>query len=65
MDVADGAARVEVAGDGQSRRTDDLCVEAKVFGLGGLIESSVEKELRRARAKEYAFLTRWVEKHGP
>jgi len=65
MDVADGAARVELAGDGQSRRTDDFCVEAKVFGLGGLIESSVEKELRRARAKEYAFLTRWVEKHGP
>ncbi len=59
-----GTVRVEAAGDGHCRRTDDFCIEAKMFGLGGLVESSVEKELRRARAQEYAFLTRWLEKPG-
>ena len=59
-----GTVRVEAAGEGHCRRTDDFCIEAKRFGLGGLIESSIEKELRSARAKECAFLTRWVEKRG-
>jgi hypothetical protein len=55
-----GTVRVEAAGDGRCRRTDDFSIEAKLFGLGGLIESSIEKELQTARAKEYAFLARWV-----
>jgi len=56
-----GTVRVEATGDGHCRRTDNFSIEAKIFGLGGLIESSIEKELRSARAKEYAFLSRWVE----
>ena len=56
-----GTVRVEASGDGHCRRTDDFTVEAKIFGLGGLIESSIDKELQSARAKEYAFLRRWVE----
>ncbi|MGB5698154.1 MAG: DUF2505 domain-containing protein [Polyangiales bacterium] len=59
-----GTVRVEASGDGHCRRTDDFTVEAKLFGLGGLIESTIDKELQSARAKEYAFLTRWVEKRG-
>lgn len=59
-----GTVRVEVSGDGHCRRTDDFSVEARIFGLGGLIESSIEKELQSARAKEYAFFTRWLEKRG-
>ena len=59
-----GTVRIEASGDGHCRRTDDFSVEAKVFGLGGLIESSIEKELQSARAKEYAFLKRWVDKRG-
>jgi hypothetical protein len=55
-----GTVHVEAAGDGRCRRTDDFSIEAKLFGLGGLIESSIEKELQTARAKEYAFLARWV-----
>jgi|GEM_PF-1927164 len=51
---------VEASGDAQCRRTDHFSVEAKLFGLGGLIESSIEKELQSARAKEYAFLKRWI-----
>jgi len=61
-----GTVRIEATGDGHCRRTDEFSVEAKLFGLGSLIESSIEKELLSARAKEYAFLGRWVfdEKSG-
>ena len=59
-----GTVRIEASGDGHCRRTDNFTVEAKIFGLRGLIESSIEKELQTARAKEYAFFTRWVEKRG-
>jgi len=59
-----GTARIEPSGDGHCRRTDTFSVEAKIFGLGSLIESTIDKELQRARAKEYAFLTRWLERPG-
>lgn len=59
-----GTVSIEPAGDDHCRRTDHFTVEAKIFGLGGLIESSIEKELRSGRAKEYAFLARWVEELG-
>ena len=58
-----GTVRVEPSGDAHCRRTDIFTVEAKIFGLGALIESSIEKELQTARAKEYAFLARWFEQH--
>lgn len=57
-----GKVRVEALGDRQCRRTDELVIEAHVFGLGGVIESAAEKEARAAWPKEFAFLTRWVEK---
>ena len=56
-----GTVRIEATDDGHCRRTDNFSIEAKIFGLGGLIESSIEKELQSARAKEYAFLTRWLQ----
>lgn len=55
-----GTVRIEPSGDDHCGRTDGFTVEAKIFGLGGLIESTIEKELKNARAKEYAFLARWV-----
>lgn len=60
-----GTVRIDPSGEGHSRRTDRFTVEAKLFGLGGLIESSIEKELQRGRATEYAFLTRWLEQQAP
>ncbi len=59
-----GTVRVEMVDDGHCRRTDDFSIEAKMFGLAGLIESSLDQELRRARGKECAFFARWVEKRG-
>jgi hypothetical protein len=43
---------------------DTFSIEARIFGLGSLIESTIEKELQRARAKEHAFLPRWLERQG-
>lgn len=57
-----GTVRVEALGDKQCRRTDELTIEAHVFGLGGVIESAAEKEARAAWATEFVFLARWVEK---
>jgi hypothetical protein len=51
-----GTIRVEADGEGKSRRTDTVTVEAHVLGLGGLIESTVEKEIRASWTKELAFL---------
>lgn len=55
-----GTIRVEAEGEGQCRRSDEVTVEAKLFGLGGLIESTVEKEIRSSWSKEFAFLRRWL-----
>ena len=57
-----GTVRIEASSDGHRRRTDTFSIEAKIFGLGSLIESTIERELQRARVKEYAFLTRWLER---
>ena len=59
-----GTARIEASGADHCRRTDASAVEAKIFGLGSLIESTIDKELQRARATEYAFLARWLERPG-
>jgi hypothetical protein len=56
-----GRVHVEATSERQCRRTDEVVIEASVFGLGGLIESSVEKEFRTGWAKEFALLTRWIE----
>lgn len=56
-----GTLRVVATPDG-CRRTDDLTIEAKVFGIGGLIEGSAEKEARAAWDKEFVLLQRWVAK---
>jgi Protein of unknown function (DUF2505) len=57
-----GTVRLEPAGEGQCRRTDEVVIEGKIFGLGGLIESTAEKEVRATWAKELAFLDGWLKK---
>jgi hypothetical protein len=63
LDATHGTIRVAPAGEGKCQRTDETQVEGKVFGLGGIIESTVEKEMRSVWTKEIAFLTRWLETH--
>ena len=59
-----GTLRVEAIGASECRRTDELIIEANVFGLGGVIESSAEKEARAAWDTEFAFLKRWIAEGG-
>jgi len=58
----EGTIRVEKVGDDQCRRIDEATMEAKVFGVGKLLESSTEKEVRRTFEIEAAFMNRWVAK---
>jgi hypothetical protein len=52
-----GTIRIEAEGSGV-RRTDEVVLDARVFGLGSLIESSAEKELRAAWEREFSFWRR-------
>ncbi|HWE28518.1 MAG TPA: DUF2505 domain-containing protein, partial [Polyangia bacterium] len=62
MVATSGSIRVEPLADGKCRRINAASVEGKVFGLGGIIESSAEKEIRAAWAKEAVFLNEWLQK---
>lgn len=42
----EGTLKVEPAGEGRCRRVVELVIEAKIFGVGGMIESSSEKQLK-------------------
>lgn len=57
----EGTLRVEPAGAGRVRRIADLTVEAKIFGLGGLMESSAEKQLREGWDQSAVFMNQYVE----
>jgi hypothetical protein len=56
----EGELRIEPLGDKKVRRIVDFVFEAKVFAVGGLIESTAEKSLRDGYDKSAAFLSRWV-----
>lgn len=59
-----GSFRLEAAGDGACRRIDEATVEARIFGIGKLIESSTENEIKSAWDQECAFVERWLAKRG-
>jgi len=58
-----GTIRVEPIGDSKVRRIADMSVEAKIFGVGGLIESSAEKQIRDGWDKSAAFMNKWLSDH--
>jgi hypothetical protein len=59
----EGTVRCEAAGAGKSRRVVEVVIEAKVFGLGGVLESSAEKSYRTTWAKSAEFINTWVKEH--
>jgi len=59
----EGSVRVESLAEGRCRRLDEMRVQARVFGLGGIIESSTEKEVTGAWDKTAAFMNRWFAEH--
>ena len=59
----EGTLRVEPLGPGKVRRVAELLNEAKIFGVGGLIESSAEKELRAGWDRSAVFMNKWIAEH--
>ncbi len=60
----EGSLRVAPIGDGKKvRRTADLMIDAKVFGLGGIIESSAEKQLREGWESSARFMNEYLAKN--
>lgn len=59
-----GTIRTEPLGDNQCKRIVELQVNAKVFGIGGLIEGKVISEVKASYDKAAAFTNRWVKEKG-
>jgi len=57
-----GTVRAEAAGDNKCRRIAEITIEAKIFGLGGLIESTTEKQMRDGWDKSAVFLNQYLER---
>jgi hypothetical protein len=58
-----GSMRIEPISEKECRRHDEVVIEAKMFGVGGLIESTTEKEVRASFDKELAFFSKWLVDH--
>jgi hypothetical protein len=56
----EGTVTIESAPGGKTRRHDNVVIEAKLFGVGSLIEGTAEKQLRASWEKEETFLKRWL-----
>ena len=59
----EGTVKCEPRGEGKSTRVVEIIAEAKVFGLGGMIESSFEKSFRTGWQKSAEFINKWVKDH--
>ncbi|MDI1449157.1 DUF2505 domain-containing protein [Polyangium sp. 6x1] len=59
----EGTMRIEPVGDKKVRRIAEITIEAKVFGIGGLIESSTEKQLRDGWGDSAVFMNDWIKTH--
>ncbi len=59
----EGTLRITAIGDSKVRRSADIVVEAKIFGVGGLIESSSEKQLRDGWDKSAVYMNQWIKTH--
>ncbi len=58
-----GVVTAEPISSDKCRRIAEIELEAKIFGVGGVIESSSEKQLRDGWNKSAEFLNRWLETH--
>ena len=58
-----GTIKAEPAGDGKVLRISDFQYEAKVFAIGGILESAFEKSLRSGWEKSAEFLNNWLKEH--
>lgn len=59
----EGSVKCEPNGPGKCKRVAEMIAEAKVFGIGGMIESSVEKGNREGWAASAKFMNDWIKSH--
>jgi hypothetical protein len=60
----EGTVRAEaIDGGKRTKRIVDVVVEAKVFGVGGMIESATEKGTKEGWTKGAQFLNDWLKKN--
>ena len=59
----EGTVKCEPRGEGKSTRVVEITAEAKVFGVGGMIESSFEKSFKVGWQKSADFINQWVKDH--
>jgi len=60
-----GTVRVEVISDTKVRRIADIEMEAKVFGIGGLIEKTSETQMTAGWNQSATFMNKWIADHPP
>lgn len=56
----EGSLRIEPIGDSKVRRTVEMVVEAKVFGIGGMLESTAEKQLKDGWEDSATYMNKWI-----
>jgi hypothetical protein len=59
--LTSGTVRVEAIGDDKVRRIAEMDVQAKVFAVGGLIESSAEKQMRDGWDRSANFMNKFID----
>ena len=60
---SEGRMHIEPIGNDRVRRVAEMSAEAKIFAIGGLVESTAEKAMRDAWNKTAVFHNQWLEKH--
>jgi hypothetical protein len=56
--------KVEPAGHGRCRRICEITVDARIFGIGGLVESAFEKNLRAGWEQSAAYMNAELRARG-
>jgi len=56
-----GTVRIEPIGSDKVKRIAEMSIEAKIFAVGGLIESTAEKQMRDGWDKSAIFMNKFVD----
>lgn len=59
----EGVVRCEDLGNGKCRRVADIIAEAKIFGIGGMFESALEKGYRIGWQKSADFINAYLKEN--
>ncbi|MEM9455721.1 MAG: DUF2505 domain-containing protein [Myxococcota bacterium] len=58
-----GEVTLEPLGSDRSTRVSKMWVEAKLFGVGGMVEKAAEKNMRDGWSRSAAWINRWLADH--